>query len=349
MKKKAKPFSSEELAYFCNQLALILKSGISLSDGLVMLMDDTKDSYSKSIVKSVCESVNDQQSLFSSLENTKAFPAYMISMIKIGETSGHLENVLQGLSEHYLRESDIRSSVKSAILHPVMLLIIMSCVVAVLLIKVLPIFRDVFSQLDTSLADKTSSSMGFATTTGVVALIIVAVILILIAVLYISSFTVKGRKFLSRLFSKVFFLKGLSRKMSVAQFSSAMYLMLSSGFEITQALTLSQEVIHDDYVKGKVSECLEKVNQNETLADAVADTKLYPELYNQMLKISCKSGSIDDVWQQIADRYDADVNNSLESAVSFIEPFLVALLTIIIGAVLISVLVPLMGIMTAMN
>lgn len=349
MKKKTKPFSSEELAYFCNQLALIMKSGISLNDGLIMLLDDIKDTYSKETVKSISDSVNSQQSLYASLEKTHAFPSYMISMIKIGETSGHLENVLEGLSEHYLRESALRSSVKSAVLHPVMLLVIMSAVVAVLLIKVMPIFKDVFVQIDAQLSGKTSTAINFATNTGVIALIIVGVIILAAALLYIASYTAKGKKFLYALFSKVFFLKGLSRKMSVAQFSSAIYLMLSSGFDNSEALGLAKDVVSNPDIKAKITECEDKVSKQESFSNAVADSEMFPALYNQMIKISYKSGAIDDVWHQIADKYDNEVNNSLDNIVSFIEPLLVALLTIIIGAILIAVLLPLMGIMTAMN
>ena len=349
MKNKIKPFKSEELAYLCNQLSLILRSGISLNDGLVILLDDVEDSYSSEIITQLSESVNNQKSLYASMEDVGVFPQYMISMVKIGESSGHLENVLSGLSEHYLREANLKTSVKSAVLHPVILLVIMSAVIAVLIVKVLPVFKDAFIQIGAQYSSATSNAVKFASNAGMIVLIIIGCILALSLILFAISYSKKGKKFLYSLFSKMFFLKGLSEKMSIAKFASATYLMISSGFDNAESLSLSKEVVSNPKIKSKVIECEEKVANHETFSNAIIESKIFPSLYSQMIKISYKSGAIDDVWHQIADKYDDDVNSYLDNLVSFIQPIMVGFLTIIIGIILISVLLPLMGIMTAIS
>lgn len=348
-KRKIKKLNSEELAYFCNQLVLVLKSGINLNDGLIMMLDDTKDPLSEKLLKQLSEAVSDQKSLYTALSETDAFSEYFISMVKIGEMSGHLEKVLEGLSVHYLREANLKSSVKSAVLHPVLLLIIMSAVVAVLLIKVLPIFKDVFMQISSQLGDTSSSAIEFASDIGKVVLIVVGVIILLIFALYFISFSQKGKKFLYSFFSKLFFFRNLTEKMSISRFSSAMYLLLSSGFDSSEALDLGSNVIDNPAVKSKITACQEKVKNREAFAIAICETELFPPLYSQMIRISYKSGMLDSVWGQISEKYDNDVNESLNNMVSFIEPLLVGALTVIIGVILVSVLLPLLTVMSSIG
>ncbi len=344
-----KPLSKEELAYFCTQLTLIMKSGINLNDGLVMMMDDTKDPLSAALISKISASINDQKQLYVSLEETHAFPDYLVSMIKIGEASGHLESVLEGLSAHYMQEANLRTSIKNAIMHPLLLLLLMSAVVSVLLIKILPIFKDVFVQISSQLNNASSTAIQFATQAGVIVLIIIGAILLLILAMFVMSFSIKGKALLIKLFSRVFYFRGLSEKISIARFSSAMSLMLSSGFDNNEALSLGKNVVTNPRIKAKITTCEEKLDKNESFAKAITESDLFPPIYSQMIRISYKSGMLDDVWNQIADKYDNEVNDSLDNLVSFIEPLLVGVLTVVIGVILISVLLPLMGIMSSIG
>jgi type IV pilus assembly protein PilC len=351
MKKneKVKKLTSEELAYFCTQLALIMKSGINLNDGLVMMLDDANDSHHASIISKLSKSINEHKRLHVSLEETKAFPEYLVSMVEIGETSGHLESVLEGLAAHYTREANLKSSVKSAIMQPILLLLLMSAVVAVLLIKVLPIFKDVFVQINSQLSNASSAAIQFGTHAGVVVLIVIGIIILLTLLAYFISFTSKGKSFLMKVFSKAFYFRGLTEKISVSRFSSAMSLMLSSGFNNCEALSLGKNVVSNPIVKSKLFNCEGKLQNNESFAQAITETGLFPPIYAQLIRISYKSGALDSAWNQIAEKYDYEVNESLENLVSFIEPLLVGVLTIIIGVILVSVLLPLMGIMSSIG
>ncbi len=348
-KEKVHMLDSEELAYFCTQLSLILKSGINMNDGLIMMLDDTKDAASINLLSMISDSINAQKQLHVALNETKVFPEYFISMIKIGEASGHLDNVLDGLAQHYNRETNIKNAVKNAVMHPVLLLVLMSVVVAVLLIKVLPIFKDVFVQINSQVGDSSSMAIGFATQTGVVVLFIIGFIILFFLGLYLFSLNVKGRKMLYGLFSKLFFFRGIFEKISISRFSSAMHLMLSSGFDTANALSLGQNVITSPAIKTKVSQCETKVRNNESFSKALTEVNLFPPIYTQMIRISYKSGMLDDVWGQISEKYDNEVNDTLNNIVSFIEPLLVGILTIIIGVILISILLPLMGVMSTIG
>ena len=278
---KRRQLNAEELAYFCTQLALVLKSGINLNDGLVMMLDEAKDDFSVSLLSKIAESVNSEKPLFVALEESKCFSKYFISMVKIGEMSGHLERVLEGLSVHYLREANLKSSVKSAVLHPVILLTLMAFVVSVLLIKVLPIFKNVFLQISSQFSNASSSAISFASQAGIVVLCLIGVILLLFLILYIISFSKKGKNFIFSMFSRLMIFKGITEKISISRFSSAMYLMLSSGFDISEALSLGVNVVSSPTVKEKIELCQEKVNNQESFAKAITDVAIFPPFYSQ--------------------------------------------------------------------
>jgi len=347
--KNIKPLKAEELAYFCTQLALVLKSGVPLNDGLMMMLDDTKDSEAIFLISNIVEDVENERPFYQALENTTAFSNYFISMIKIGELTGRLDDVLDGLAAYYERESNLKSSLKSAIMHPMILLFMMSAVIAILVLKVLPIFKQVFGQLGSQMSDSSAAAIEFATSTGIVVLCGIGILIILVVVLYSVSHTTKGKHFLYLLLSNIFIFKNLLDKISICCFSSAMSLMLSSGIETSEALELGEEVVTNKNLQKKIVSCQEKIRNHQPFAQAITEVGIFPTLYSQMIKISYKTGALDTVWSKISKKYDDDVSESLNNLVAFIEPLLVGILSIIIGTILISVMLPLMGVMSALG
>jgi len=346
---RIKPLKSEELAYFCTQLALILKSGVNLNDGLLMLLDDTEDASALNLISKIIETIELEKPLFVALENTGAFSNYFISMVKIGEITGHLDDVLSGLASYYERESNIKAAIKGAIMHPLILLFMMSAVIGILILKVLPIFKQVFIQLGSQMSSTSAAAIEFASSTGMFVLCAIGIIILSFVVFYIISFSAKGKFFIYNFFSKFIVFKSLLEKLSICYFSSAMSLMLSSGVETSEALDLGAEVVSNKKLATKIAVCQEKVRNHEPFAQAITEVGIFPLLYSQMIKISYKTGALDTIWGEVAKRYDDDVSDSLNNIVSFIEPLLVGILSIIIGVILISVMLPLMSIMSSLG
>lgn len=344
-----KPLKADELTYFCTQLALILKAGVNLNDGLLMLLDDASDDQEVFFVSKIIENIDEGKPLYVALESTGAFSNYFLSMVKIGELTGHLDNVLEGLSGYYERENELKNSLKGAIMHPLILLFMMSAVVAILILKVLPVFAQVFEQLGAQMTATSSAAIEFATSTGAVVLGIVVTFIIIVILLFLISYLPKGRVILLRVLSVFSVFGSIIDKISIYRFSSAMSLMLSSGIETSEALELGEEVVVNKKLASKIARCKVKIANHEPFAQAITEVDIFPSLYSQMIKISYRSGALDIVWSKIAKRYDDEVSDSLNNFVSFIEPLLVGVLSIIIGSILISVLLPLIGIMSSLT
>ena len=142
-----KSFSSIELASFCGQIALILKSGISALEGLNIMLEDTFSPEEEPILNALIDSMQETGSLYQALDETKLFPSYMIHMVQIGEETGTLDEVMAALQTHYEREDAVSKSIRSAVTYPMIMTGMMVAVIIVLLVKVMPIFNQVFVQL----------------------------------------------------------------------------------------------------------------------------------------------------------------------------------------------------------
>ena len=147
----AKPFTNMEISAFCGQIALVLKSGISSIEGITIMVEDAPEGEERQILEQILEKMQETGSLYDSLSDTGLFPSYMLHMVEIGEETGTLDDVMEALSSHYDREDAIGKSIKSAVTYPLIMAGMMIAVIIVLLVKVMPIFNQVFVQLGTEM------------------------------------------------------------------------------------------------------------------------------------------------------------------------------------------------------
>ncbi len=346
---KIERLNSEEVAYICTQMNTILESGVPLQDGLEVLIEDINNKSAKSIIEFIINEIEEKKALYVILEECGVFPNYMIKMVKIGEMTGKLDEVFKLLADYYTNENDMIQSIKNAIFQPVLLLTMMFFVVAVLVIKIIPAFADIFNKLNIQVSSDFNKTMDFAVTTGLTVLITISVIIgiLLIGMLVIG--TKRGKEAFKFIIDRCFLTKDISQKISLSRFSFAMTLMIKSGVDTTESLEYVQDVIISRKIKRKISKCYEDVLDNKGFVESIINEKIFPSMCNQMLKVSYKSGAYEKAWEKISKQYEKDVNESLSNIIQSIEPFMVTIMTIVIGAILISVMLPLMGIMTSIG
>ena len=145
-----KPLSNNELSMFCGQMSMILHSGISSTEGLSLMAEDSPE-QGKELLESLISNMEETGIFHQSIRDTKVFPEYMCNMIQIGEESGRLDEVMSALSEHYEQQETISRSIKNAITYPFIMITMMLAVILVLIVKVMPVFNQVYEQLGTGL------------------------------------------------------------------------------------------------------------------------------------------------------------------------------------------------------
>ena len=335
----------KDLSIFCTQLALVLKSGIVLHEGIAMMIEDMEQGAMRENLIIIEKKLSEGNMLNAALLVTGSFPKYMTDMVKIGEISGRLEDVMTSLGNYYEREEALKQSIKSAVFYPLILSSMMLIVMLVLSIKVLPIFQEVFNNLGGEISGIAQSFMKVGAVTGQYIYVIVVVI-ILITLAVIAGIKTKRGKYLAR---KLAGKLKITEKIATARFASAMALMMASGINTDEALTTSLKLVENEKVKDKAKLCEAQLKGGNSFINALSESQVFSNLATRMLSMGMKTGNIDEVMKQVADNYEEEVRTDLNKRVAVIEPVSVAVLSIMIGSILISVMLPLMGIMVSIG
>mgnify|MGYP001089750044 FL=1 len=339
--------TNSELANFTSQMALILQAGISPYEGISIMVEDSDNDKTKQFLSSIEELLNQGETLYTSLQQTNAFPAYALHMIQIGELSGRLEEVMRSLSIHYQRQYENNESIKSAVSYPLIMIVMMFVVILVLITKVLPIFNQVFEQLGTSISGFSKTVLDIGKSFSTYSYIYIGILLILLLCFVYFTKTEQGKMKFYDFLTKLRFTKNLTWKLALSKFTSGMSIALSSGLDVSQSMEMAKELIDHKQLKAKITEA-EKMLEDHDLATSLIQTNIVSGMYARLLKIGNKTGHTDQIMKEIADRYDQETNEGITRFISIIEPTLVAVLSILVGIILLSVMLPLIGIMATL-
>ncbi|WP_075721726.1 type II secretion system F family protein [Roseburia sp. 499] len=348
MKKQQSVLSNLEIAAFCSQMAMVLKSGFSAMEGISLLLADAANPEEKAILESMYEEVVASGQLYPALKASGVFPHYMLQMSEIGEETGNLDEVMEALSKYYEREESISQEVKGALTYPLIMVGMMLLVIIVLLTKVMPIFNQVFKQLGREMTGVSKGMLLLGNTISNYAVVLVGIAVLLVFLVLYFTKTKKGRKQLMKLGYHIRFSRELYDKMAACRFAGGMYLTLKSGLNTEHSLEFSEKLIDNPYFAKKVSECKKQLEDGGDLGEAFQQTEVFSGLYARMASIANKSGMMDEIMDKIARQYETEIDAKLSALIAVLEPTLVIVLSIIVGVILLSVMLPLMGIMAGL-
>ena len=340
--------NAAELSSFCSQVALILSAGLPLYDGMETLAETSKDSDYADLYADASKGVNETGSLYQALQRDKRWPTYLVEMTGIGEQTGQLESVMNGLSEYYGREDRIRSSVVSAVTYPLVLGVMLVLIVLIMLWKVLPVFQRVLNSMGAEMTGTGRTMMALGSTIGWVVLALVGLVVLAVIVCAVLMKTNAREKVLSILRKLFPPLRRLSMKLASSRVASVLSMMLSSGFPTGEAFRMMPAVLSDSEAAERVEGIRRDLDAGKSFADAVSESKLFDGLHDRMIRMGVAAGREDQVMARIAGIYEEQVEGGIAQLVAIIEPTLIALLSIVIGAILLSVMLPMAGLLTSM-
>ena len=338
-----------EISAFCAQMSMILKSGISLTEGVEIMFDDAGNPAGREILGTILEELEIRAPLHVALKKSRKFPDYMLTMVEIGEAAGRLENVMESLTSYYEREESISRAVRNAIKYPLIMIVMMLAVITILVVQVMPIFNEVFMGLGAQMTGFSLAVMNFGNALGQYSLVVLGVIVGLTALFFIFRATSVGRSMLDRFKENFFLTKDLYQKIASGRFASAMSLMLASGMDTDKSLEMVTKLVSTPTIRKKILRCQTKLAKGSRFSDALAEVGMFSGVYARMVSVAFKTGSMDIIMEKLAIRYEEETNNKISNIISIVEPTLVAVLSVIVGVILLSVMLPLMGIMAAIG
>lgn len=347
--KSKKMLTNNEISSFCSQTAMILKAGITPVEGMTVLLGDTRDSDGRVILTQILETCQKGSSFCEAVTSTGVFPKYVLNMIHIGEESGNLDDVMQSLSEYYERQEYINESIRNAVSYPFIMIVMMLLVILVLITKILPIFEQVFEQLGSEMNGFAKSLLNLGNTITKYAAIFTVILVCLIALYIFFSKTSAGSRIWKRFLMSFPPTRGFYDSIASGRFASGIALTLASGLDTGSSLDMVSELVDNPKMQNKISICKKDIAEGSNFAEALTKAGIFSNLYSRMIAVAFKSGSVDIVMSKIADDYEKEIDRRIRNNISILEPTLVIILSVIVGLILLSVILPLMGIMTSIG
>lgn len=343
-----KKLSSPEIASFCSEMSMILKSGISALEGLELLMQDTQNDLEKALISEMYQTMLTGSSFADALAESGVFPTYLIHMVQIGDETGRLDDVMESLSAHYNREETLSRNIRNSLSYPLIMIIMMLVVIVILITKVMPVFQQVFQQLGTEMTGLSRGILMIGNALSRYALVFIILIVCLSAIGIYLTRTTRGRDFLGKVGHAFRLTREISEKSSMCRFAGAMALALKSGLTPERGLEFSLNLIEDSYFRQKIQNCTKQMEQGTELSTALVSSGVFTGVYARMTSIAGKSGMMDEAMDQIADRCEEELDERITSFIAVLEPTLVIILSLIVGVILLSVMLPLLGIMAGL-
>lgn len=346
--RKIRPLSNLELSYFCGQMALILKSGISSIEGVEMMEDDFTTSADRKIIEIIIDTVAATGQFSVGLAATGAFPDYMIHMVAIGEETGNLDEVMEALEDHYSREEQLRQSIQSAVTYPLVMSCMIIAVIVILLVRVMPIFNQVFHQLGTEMTGFAAGLMAVSNFISTYALLFVVILACIIGFAFFCAKTDAGKALSRRVMRHFRSTRDLNDKIASCRFADGMSLILRSGLSPDRGFDLVTQLNDDPDFGKKLMNCRSRMAEGHSLSDALRDSDIFTGVYSRLTSIGNKTGSLDQVMRQIATLYQDEVDTKISNRLAILEPALIVILSVVVGVILLSVMFPLLGIMATL-
>lgn len=344
--KKIKIFekiSRKDIVLFSRQLSIMFKSKATLIESLRVLADQTKNSNFKEKILKISEEV-DGGTLFSKAlaRYPKTFSSFYVAMIKSGEVSGKLSEVLDYLAEHLEREYHLTARTRGALIYPALIIFVVVAVLILMVLFVIPQLKTVLEESGEALPFLTKFVMGltpFFKKWGWLVILGVAS-LIFFSFRYYSS--EEGKKIFDKIFLRLPMMGSLLKMVYLSRFAENLSTLISGGLPIAQALETVAGIIGNNSYKEVIFEAREAVRRGEPISSVLAKApKLFPPMFVQMTLVGERTGTLDTALLNIVNFYRKEADTRIDSFLSVLEPALIIFLGIIVAGFMLSILMPL--------
>ena len=344
-----KTLSNGEITVLLRGLSLLLHSGVYVADGMNIMAEDEEGEL-RGVISGMAEALDNGDSLYNAMELSGAFPAYVTGMVKVGEYTGRLEEALTALADYYEQREFMNNRIKNAIVYPSVLLLIIMVVMVAMLVKVMPVFNEVYASLGGRLTGAALWLLKLGQVLESIMPVLCILLGIAVAVLLVFMFSEKTREKAGAWCSRHFGDRGVFYVVNSSHFAQALTMGLKSGLVIEDAVLLAAELMKDSpEAEKRYRSCAEALAGGADLAEAFKTARALPAYACRMVELGARSGNTDETMEKISGRLIEEAEQAIEEKTAMIEPAMVFVAAVLVGGVLLSVMIPLMHIMTAIG
>ena len=346
----------KSLMIFTRQLATLIDSGLPLLRSLTVLEKQEPNPVLKATVSALAENVQGGSTFSESLaQHPKIFNKLYVNMVKAGELGGVLEIVLNRLAEYQEKAQKLKNKIVSAMVYPVIVMFIAVAILVFLMIFIVPKFKEMFSNTDSELPLISKIVFGMSEFFLARPLFVPNVVFVFIMfgigvfLFNIWGRTTGGRVVIDNLKLKMPVLGDIQRKSAVSRFSRTLGTLVTSGVPILQALNITRDTAGNVVISQAIEKVHEAVKEGETIVTPLQASGVFPNMVISMVDVGEETGQLPEMLLKVADVYDDEVDNAVTALTSILEPIMIVILALIVGAVVFALFLPLIKMISTMG
>ncbi|MBU1007244.1 MAG: type II secretion system F family protein [Candidatus Omnitrophica bacterium] len=331
----------DDIVIFSRQLATMVDSGIPLVQALDILHDQIEKFDFKNTVATIRDDIEVGFSLSDALaKHPSVFSSLYINMVKAGESSGALDDILDRLATYLEKTSILQRKVKSSLIYPSVVVTMAMLITLVMLLKVIPTFKGIFTMLGGTLPFPTRVLIMVSDTLRGMFLYVAIVLGILVFIIRGYLKTSQGKTVFDTVSLKLPILGQLLRKVAVAKFTRTLATLVKSGVPILVSLDIVGKTAGNKVIEQALQGVRKSIKEGENIADPLAKSGAFPPMVVRMIRVGEQTGELEKMLGKIADFYDDQVDAAVSGMTSLIEPLIIAFLGVIIGGIVIAMFLP---------
>lgn len=345
-----KRVSLDELVLFTRQMATLTGAGITIVNSLDTLAEQTENvSFKKALIE-VRNDVNTGASLSEAMsKHTRIFSEFFINMIRAGESSGMLDDVLEKVATYLEKTNALQKKIKAALIYPAVVTSMAVGITLIMILKVIPVFKDIFSSFGADLPAPTQFMINLSDNARKYFGLAVLVLGIIIVVLRWYSGTERGRLHIDSLKLRMPIFGPLLKKVAISKLCRTLSTLVRSGVPILAALEIVAKTSGNVVVESTIDHVRSSVREGESIAAPMEKSGIFPPLVTRMVAVGEKTGELEKMLSKISDFFDEQVDTMVDGLTSLMEPMIIAFLGIVIGGIVICMFLPIFKISTIIN
>lgn len=343
-----KKIQYKDLAIFCRQMYFSLNAGITMLRALDMVKEQVENKRLKRILRKTYEDVQKGLSLSEALEKHKEIPYMFCATIRVGESTGAIDEIMGDMSDYYDKQHRQRKKINNALTYPKFLMAFSVLIVLGLVIFVVPTFVEgILSAGETvPLPTQIIISISYFIKQNGILLGMFIIVLLLIKRVFIDKNEIIQFN-IDKFLVKDKYIAAISQQIFTSRFARTFGLLVNSGMNVIESLEITGNAVNNRYIKHELELCKRDINSGKSIGDALESRKVFPVMLTQMMKIGEETGSLDNVLKKTSEYYEIEAEFAIEKLTSLVEPAMIIFLAIIVGFVVVSLALPMFQIMGA--
>ncbi|MAF13481.1 MAG: phytochrome sensor protein [Parcubacteria group bacterium] len=331
----------KDLVIFSRQLSVIISATIPLVQGLKILIEQTESPVLKTIISEISDDIEGGAKLSSALaRHPQVFSNFFINIVKSGETSGKLDEVLIYLADQQEKDYDLSAKIKGAMIYPAFIISGLAAVGSLMMVVVVPQLTSVLTETGVTLPLSTRILIGISDFMTAFWWLLLIFLVLAIVGLRMAIKTVNGKKYWDTFILRLPVFGSLFQKIILVRFSRSLHTLITGGVPLTKSLEIVSAVVGNSVYQKLIEETVTEVEDGRPIATIFLDSKEVPAMVSQMLNLGEKTGRIDEILDKLADFYSREVDNLVSNLVTLLEPMVMIMMGVAVGILVSAIILP---------